>query len=263
MGGMMLISENLSIQSNSERIKDEFDNKIGRLTKSKAYLDFCEEVYGYRTYLFNMMDREQLDFVFYSIPLTSDDTLLDLGCGSGSILNLLVEKYGCSGIGIDQLNSIDIMGKNNKSVAYIKGDIDRLLDYRLKPTVTLSVDSLYFSNDLDTLFRTLYGFQNCRTYIFYSQYLFEETTGDRSTLRGDNTRIAELLNKNGFSYEAIDFSKNEQLMYEESLAVLKKHKEDFLNEGNSDLYESKLKETMIGKRLYDKGLASRFLYITK
>ena len=102
-----------SIASSSESVKDEFDNKIGRLTKSKAYLDFCEEVYGYRMYMFNMMDREQLDFVFNSIPLSSDDTLLDLGCGSGSILNLLVEKYGCSGIGIDQLNS-DVIGKRQQ-----------------------------------------------------------------------------------------------------------------------------------------------------
>jgi len=256
------MGENLSTQSNSKSIKDEFDNKIGRLTKSKAYLDFCEEVYGYRMYLFNMMDREQLDFVFNSILLSSDDTLLDLGCGSGSILNLLVEKYECSGIGIDQLN-IDIMGKSNKSVTYINGDIDRLPDYHLKPTVTLSIDSLYFSNDLDTLFRTLYGFRNSRMYLFYSQYLFEETTGDRSILRGDHTKIADILNKNEFSYETIDYSKNEQLLYEKALVALKKRKEEFWGEGNSDLYESKLKEDMIGKRLYDKGLASRFLYIIK
>ena len=60
--------------------KEEFDNKIGRLTKSKAYLEFCEQVYGYRLYLFNMMDKEQLDFVFNSIPMTSQDSILDLGC---------------------------------------------------------------------------------------------------------------------------------------------------------------------------------------
>jgi SAM-dependent methyltransferase len=257
------MNENQLSQSDSKSVKDEFDNKIGRLTKSKAYLDFCEEVYGYRMYLFNMMDREQLDFVFNSIPLTSNDTLLDLGCGSGSILNFLVEKYGCSGIGIDQLNNIDINGKSEKSVKYIKGDIDRLSDYHLKPTAMLSIDSLYFSNDLDTLLRTLCGFQNCKKYLFYSQYLFEETAGDRTTLCADNTKVADILNKIGFSYGTIDFSRNEQLLYEKSLEVLKKNKEYFRNEGNFDLYESKLQETMIGINLYKKGLASRFLYIIK
>ena len=42
--------------------KNEFSEKIERLTRSSAYLDFCEEVYGYRVYLFNMMDKQQIDF---------------------------------------------------------------------------------------------------------------------------------------------------------------------------------------------------------
>jgi len=258
----MLMDENLSTHSNPESIKDEFNNKISRLTKSKAYLDFCEEVYGYRIYLFNMMDSEQLDFVFHSILLSSDDTLLDLGCGSGSILDLLVEKYGCLGIGIDQLNT-DIMGKNDKSVTYISGDIDRLPDYHLKPTVTLSIDSLYFSNELETLLHHLCGLRNNRMYLFYSQYLFERTTGDRSTLCADHTKVADILIKSGFSYETIDYSENERRLYEKALAALKKRKEEFKNEGNLDLYESKLREDMIGKRLYDEGRANRFLYIVK
>jgi hypothetical protein len=53
------MSEDLTIPDPAKNFKDEFDNRIGRLTKSKAYLDYCEEVYGYRIYLFNMMDQEQ------------------------------------------------------------------------------------------------------------------------------------------------------------------------------------------------------------
>lgn len=250
-----------SFVSSSKSVKHEFDNKIGRLTKSKAYLDFCQEVYGYRMYLFNMMDKQQLDFVINSIPLSPDDTLLDLGCGSGSILKLLAEKYGCSGIGIDQLNS-DAIEKSSKSVTYINGDIDRLPDYNLKPTVTLSIDSLYFSNDFNTLLRHLRRLKNNRMYLFYSQYLFEDT-GARSILRADYTKLADILKQNAFSYETIDYSENERLLYERALAALEKRKEEFRKEGNFDLYEGKHKEDIYGKYLYDNGLASRFLYIVK
>ena len=45
-------------------IKDEFSVKIGRLTKSSAYLNYCEEVYGYRAYLFNMLDKQQMEDTF-------------------------------------------------------------------------------------------------------------------------------------------------------------------------------------------------------
>ena len=95
-------------------VRDEFSEKIGRLTKSSAYLDFCEEVYGYRIYLFNMMDKQQIDFVLNAITVSAEDTVLDLGCGYGSILNLLVNKYGCRGIGIDQLNS-DVLERTGRA----------------------------------------------------------------------------------------------------------------------------------------------------
>jgi len=241
-----------------DSIKEEFSEKISRLTKSKAYLDYCEEVYGYRTYLFNMMDKEQLDFLMNSVPLSSDDTVLDLGCGSGSILRLLAQKYGCRGIGIDQLE-IDVTDGNG--ITYINGDIDQICGYHLTPTVTLSIDSLYFSKDLDHLLRQLYDFGGSRLYLFYSQYLFDEAAGDRSILRGDHTKVADILNKNGISYGTIVYSENERLLYERSLAALKKRKKEFYEEGNADLYENKRKEDMMGKHLYDKGIASRYLYI--
>lgn len=172
--GYLLKEDNGLILTNTGRIeaariskvmiKDEFSKKTDRLTRSSAYLDFCEEVYGYRVYLFNMMDKHQIDFILSSIPVSAEDTLVDLGCGAGSILNLLVTKYGCQGIGIDQLHS-DILGKTSKAITYINGDIDRISDYNVKPTITLSIDSLYFSNDLDKLVRVLNNIENNKMYL--------------------------------------------------------------------------------------------------
>ncbi len=122
---------------------------------------------------------------------------------------------------------------------------------------------MYFSNDLNTLICTIYGYPKCRKYFFYSQYLFDETAGSKNILHGNHTRVADILNKNGISYNIIDYSRNEQLLYEKSLTILDKLKQDFRTEGNEDLYESRLKETLLGKQLYDNGLASRFLYITE
>ncbi len=241
-------------------VKDEFSNKISRLTRSSAFLDFCEEVYGYRVYLFNMMDKQQIDFVLDSIQVSANDTILDLGCGAGSILNLLVKKYGCRGIGIDQLDG-DILETAGKSFTYINGDIDRISDHGLKPTITLSIDSLYFSKDLEKLVQQLNSIENNRMYLFYSQYIFDEVCGDRSILHSHNTKIADALNKNNISFKTIDYSENERLLYENSLKVIKKYKKTFEDEGNLDLYEQKLKEDIKGLELYDKNRASRYLYI--
>ena len=241
-------------------VKNEFSEKIERLTRSSAYLDYCEEVYGYRVYLFNMMDKQQIDFVLGSVPISVKDTILDLGCGPGSILNLLVNKYGCRGIGIDQLDG-DILDRTGKAFKYIKGDIDRISDYGLKPTVTLSIDSLYFSKDLDKLVGQLKSIENNKMYLFFSQYIFDEAVENKSILDSNKTKIADTLNKNNIIFNTIDFSKNECLLYENSIRVLQKYKKKFEEEGNLDLYEQKLKEDMTGMKLYDKNLASRYLYI--
>ena len=100
-----------------------------------------------------MMDKKQIDFVLNSIPMSTEDTSIRFGVRCGSILNLLVNKYGCRGIGIDQLNS-DVLERTGE-ITYINGDIDKLSHYNLKPTITLSIDSLYFSKDLDMLVRQL------------------------------------------------------------------------------------------------------------
>lgn len=240
--------------------KDEFSEKIGRLTKSNTYLQYCKEVYGYKEYLFNMMDKEQIDFVLNSIPISLEDTLVDLGCGPGSILNLLVAKYGCNGIGIDQLNG-NIVNCSGKLTTYINADIDRISNYSIKPTITLCIDSLYFSKDLNGLVRQLKNVENNRMYFFYSQYLLDEATGDKSILRSNNTKIAEALRNNGIPFKTIDFSENERSLYKNSLKALQKYRDAFKAEGNTDLYEQKYLEDLLGTDLYNRSLASRYLYI--
>ena len=243
-------------------VNAEFSNKIRRLSKSSTYLEYCEEVYGYRIPLFNMMDQAQLDFVMQSIPLSKDDTVLDLGCGPMSILQLLTDKYGCHGIGIDQLDE-EAAGESGGNVSYIKGDIDAFSSYQLNPTVTLCIDSLYFSADAEALIRQLRAIVPNRLYLFYSQYLFGESSADKGMLACGNTAIGAILNQNGIPFTAVDYSENEFHLYEASLRALQKHARAFEAEGNGDLLENKRREDALGLELYEKGCASRYLYIVE
>jgi SAM-dependent methyltransferase len=247
---------------NQARMKDDFNRLINRATSSLAYLDFCEELYGYRMYLFNMMDQAQLDYLFNSISISTSDTILDLGCGAGNILDHLIKQYGCRGIGIDQLNQA-IIKKTSQLIKYLDGNIDTLSDYHITPDITLSIDSLYFSNDLDRLIMSLRSIKNNRLYLYYSQYIFDETEKDRTSLECDQTRIARLLQKNAIPYQTVDYSANEHALYENGLKILPKYKKTFESESLHDLYVAKLTEYKGGKDLYDKGLASRYLYIVE
>ena len=251
-----------SLQISKEKTKQEFSDYIFRASSSKAYLDYCTELYGYRMCLFNMMDQMQLDFLFNSISITKNDTILDLGCGNGCILNFLTQKYGCHGVGIDQLDALEIK-KFSRQIDYIAGNIDELEADRLSPNIIISVDSLYFSNDLNQLLKKLNALKNTRFYLYYSQYIFDKEQKDKNLLNGNNTRLAVGLNYAGIKYRTIDYSKNESELYESGMAVLPRYEGAFELEGNRDIYEKKVKETKFGKELYESGCASRFLYVVE
>lgn len=239
---------------------NEFEDKIARLPRSETYLDFCKEMYGYRLPLFNMMDREQFDFLFSEMKCSAADVILDLGCGSGSVLRYVTEKFGCKGVGVDLL-SRELLPPDGETVRYISGDIDRFNELEIKPSITLCIDSLYFSKDLGKLLNQIYSLQNNRAFLFYSQYIFEETTSGRTILQADHTMLAEQLKRQNISYRAVDFSENERAFYPAALSALEEHKDKFRLEGNSDLYEKLLTDNLLGKELYDTGRASRYLYI--
>ena len=243
-----------------DSVRREFHNKISRLSKSAAYLDYCEELTGYKLCQFNMMDRQQLEYLFEPIPLSAEDRLLDLGCGSGGLLRALTEGKGCCGVGIDRLPP-SAVGELGGRTQYICGDIDDIGRYKLKPTVTLAIDSLYFSRDPETLLRYLCGVEGNRLYIFFSQYLFDGSPADMDMLRPERTRIALGLSSAGVRYTTLDYGENERLLYERSICALRARRENFKREGNQDLYEQKLEEQLLGKRLYDSGRAGRWLYI--
>jgi hypothetical protein len=98
-------------------------------------------------------------------------------------------------------------------------------------------------------------------YLFYSQYVIDESSKGKTVLYSNKTKVADALNRNEISFKAIDFSDNERSLYENALRVIRRYEREFEAEGNKDLYENKLKEDMVGRTLYDKGLASRYLYI--
>lgn len=241
-------------------IKNEFNDLIDCATSSEVYLDYCTELHGYRMYLFNMMDKFQLDYLFNNISISKNDSILDLGCGSGSILNYLMQKYQCQGTGIDQLNT-EIIKKENKLFTYINGNIDEIESCNLSPNITISVDSLYFSSRLNRLLEILTKINGNRLYLYYSQYVFDKKNEDKNILKCDHTRIAESLKKAGIKYKTIDYSENERDLYEKAMQILPKYEEAFEQEGNKTLFEKKMNENKLGKELYDNNCANRYLYI--
>ncbi len=241
-----------------KKIQQEFDGLIARCTQSSAYLDFCEELYGYRLYLFNMMDKRQLDDLFASLSLTPHDKVLDMGCGTGSLLNRIVQEFGCWGTGVDRLDS-GIVNRISPLIEYRQTDMDSVLDFNA--SAVLFVDSLYFSRDIKSLLGRLKG-SGVKAYMYYSAYLFQETD-DRALLCKNKTQLAQALNALGFAYKVTDYSENEQMLYKKGIKLLKTYEARFAADGIQEIYERRMSEYEFGTELYEQGRAARFLYIVE
>ena len=244
-----------------DKIREEFDKLIGRCTQSSAYLDFCKELYGYRLYLFNMMDKRQLDDLFRLLSHLAGNIILDMGCGTGSILNHIVKTFGFIGHGVDQISK-EIVDRISPLITYSQIDMDMVSGENVKAETIISVDSLYFSKDMEQLIKRSMGSDVKTVCLYYSEYLFEETE-NKALLQKDNTRLAQVLNSLGLKYEAVDYSECEYQLYQRGLALLPKFKESFSAQKIGDIFERRLKEYKFGAELYEQGRASRFLYVIR
>ena len=122
----------------------------------------------------------------------------------------------------------------------------------------IAVDSLYFVHDLQKLVDELYKglVPGGRFISFYS--CKSET---QAKTRGEETKLAQALKAAGFVFESIDFTINEQAIWERTECAAEKLKEDFRVERNLEIYKGRKSEARKNLGWQKKGLMSRHLYV--
>lgn len=244
----------------NRRQREMYNRLMLQLWHSKAYLDFCEDLYGYRRCLFNSLYHEQYQHLFHELAITSDDSVLDLGCGCGAVINSLVQTYSCKGIGIDYApDLITALISHYPNIAFHNVEIENMRNAPVDADVIISLDSLYACGNLTAVFAGLKS--RCRKYIYvyYTQEI-NDPNGDISTLQPDNTGVAVALRPNNLDYSVIDFSSDEWNLWKKEKTILDKHRSAFEEEGNLSVWNGRLEDTDRMLRLFGDNRARRFLY---
>lgn len=236
-------------------------------SKSKTYSLFCEKVYGRDLCQANMLDEEQLQQLLISLNLNSSHNILDIGCGIGKIGEYLSDTTGANYTGIDfafgAINDAQMRTKaKNEKINFRVGNLNNLESIITeKYDAIVLIDSLYFVSDMPLCIETLKTFlkPTGKLIIFYSST--RKSSDNDFNLLPQNKPVGLALTKSGFIYETYDYTLNEKEIWQKSLQIAEELKVNFIQEGNKEIYKSRMAEAKGNLKAQKKNLILRNLYV--
>ncbi|MFX1515082.1 MAG: class I SAM-dependent methyltransferase [Promethearchaeota archaeon] len=249
----------------SRQMSDWYNSNLLRCAQSKAYGLFCEKVFGKNLCQFNVLDIDQLETLISTLNLNPNDSVLDLGCGLGKVTEYIQMRTGVKITGIDFAEQLIHWAKINTKEGELDFqvmDINDLSFPHSSFTAIYAIDTLYPTNvaDLKGTIDELKDFlkPNGQLGIFFAQII--ESEEQRFLLEPNQTKMAQALETNSFSYSVIDFTKNARDIWEREISIGNELQEMFQREGNLDLCEDRITD---GKRCVhriDNQLQRRYYY---
>ncbi|MFX0050976.1 MAG: class I SAM-dependent methyltransferase [Candidatus Hermodarchaeota archaeon] len=245
-----------------------YSDRLIRSCESKTYSIIREKVYGKNLCQLNMMTMSQLTILIDVLALSSDDTVLDLGCGIGKITECLSDLTKASIIGVDIASgaiesALDrTRGKRNR----IEFRVDDMDDLSLPPSSVnciIAIDTLYFVENLETTIKQMKLIlkPNGRMGLFYSEICAPK--GSKEILQPNKTKLAEALKKNELNFKTIEFTESEKKLWNRLKQLYEDLETDFQEEGNHDLWKKSYQETLSLVKAYEEGRCRRYLYNVK
>lgn len=241
----------MATEDKKKSLKDAFDQWFIKGLESKAYRNFCKEVYGLGIFLYSVIDKEQVEILEKEAEFRSTDRVIDIGCGTGGLIEYLADKYGFYGLGIDfakqTIQKANEKTKQKNNVSYKELDMNNLGSLEGRFDKVIVADSLYFVSDTKKVVGNIYNLlkERGKAFIFYSH------------LNKINFLFDDLLKEMNIEYFKINFSKNEKLIWKKTIEIAEKYKEEFIKENNIEIYQDRIDEA---SEFVDKE-ANRYLYI--
>lgn len=244
----------------------EFYNAFySKAEKSKAHGIFCEKVYGINLCQHGMADAAQINALMEETGIDESSTVLDVGCGTGSITNHIQEKTNCRITGLDVSpaaieSAVNTYSGKSERIDFVVGDIEsHALEANAYDAILL-IDTHYFIDDFPALItRLLCALKDNGNLAIFSDEGRGIDGADDSKVQADETLIGQYLDQNKIPYRAINLSKENAEHWKKKQEVLIEMKEMFLQENNQFIYENRLGECEDHDRSWD----CRFLFIVQ
>jgi len=263
------VGKKLGRKYKNERMSRGYDNLLSRTETSKAYSMFCDRVFDKDLSQYNVLDMEQLNTLIEKLELKPSEVALDLGCGNGKIAEYISDLTGAKMVGLDFAAEVIKRAQqrtvNKKDrLTYVVGDIDELSFEEESFDAVISIDTLYFVENIDTTIgklKSLLKPQNGRLAIFYDQSCDPDES--RDVLLPENTKVGKALKNNGLTFQIMDYTTNSRGIWVREIEAAEQLKELFEKEGNADIYEDRAQDAKRTLETIENGRQVRYFYLAK
>ena len=245
---------------------DSFGKMLVQKEKSKTYGKFCKELHGKNISQFNMMDMEQLNKLLELLEIGEHQKILDLGCATGTITEYISDITKAHIVGIDfadtAINWAQERTKEKQDrLKFITMDMDALDFPKESFDAIIAIDTLYFVGNINKTIQKMKKIlkESGKLGIFFSQMV--KTEEDKDKLLPNKTIFAQTLIKNNLKFRTWDFTDSEKEFWKRNISIAESLKNEFAEEGNSHIYESRINEAKSVLKFVDSDRISRYLYI--
>jgi ubiquinone/menaquinone biosynthesis C-methylase UbiE len=252
-------------QAHSQSMSQGFSEGLLRHEESAAYSEFCERLYGKDLCQFNMMDMEQLQKLLELLELTNENRVLDLGCGIGTITEYISDRTRAHLTGIDFApgtieRALERTEEKRDRLNYEVGDMNSLDMPADSFDTIIAIDTLYFVENLGNTVGQMKRIMrpDGQMGLFFSQKVEPEES--KARLRARETDLGRVLSAHNLAFTSWDFTQNEHDHWRRSLELAEELKDAFEEEGNLNIYKTRMEEGRRLLKMSDQGRSSRFLY---
>ena len=248
-----------------ELYKERANRLFLRFECSKAYAEFCRQVFGKNLYQISMVDMVQLSKLLSLLRLDKNNRVLDIGCGVGMISEYISDATNAHVTGLDFANKVirraqkRTKEKKDRLLFEVGNIMNPPFQQRSFDTI-IAIDSLYFVNNLQEALKKIKTLltANGQMGIFYSQGVKPDES--RSRLMPKETKLGRVLTKLKLRFRTWNYTKSEMRHWKKRKRVALKLMSAFKSEGNLRICNGLIKEAEYALKFVDSRRISRYLY---
>jgi 2-polyprenyl-3-methyl-5-hydroxy-6-metoxy-1,4-benzoquinol methylase len=241
---------------NKDEITTGFEETFSSIINSSVFKKYSEMKLGLNIREYSMLIKKDIKELLTIIKSTSHNSIVDIGCGTGDLIEFISKNTRAMCTGIDLSSKIiEILNqKKRMNLVYAVGDIEMGIEELFD--IVICVDVLYFVENIEDALENLIHIINpdgiC--IIYYT---------DHHLLKNNEPIIERHLKSMKVEYSVSDITAHEEISWKSSLNAIEKFESEFTNEGLDELCETMKQEAIECLEKNIEYSTKRYRYIIK